>query len=542
MMLSGYKIAAKLRIGFGLILIMLVAISVLGYWGVQKLAGTSIREFKSMMNGDAAIAEHAAKCRAGVVGMRRFEKDLFVKMGTPEIQGSWEKWDAQRKFTLESLDKIEKAASLAQDIKLIKNMREKMQIYENSFSEIYKKIQSGIIKTPREADLAIIASSREIVRALERDVSGFSDTGNQRMAKITELIRSIGNRIIITLILLSVISIILGLIGSLVITNSITGPLNKVVNGLASGSEQVAAASGHVSKASQFLAEGASEQAAKLSDTSDASNKMSNQTMQNADHARESNVLMKNTRTIVSEANQAMAAVNNSMKEITDATLETAKIVKSIDEIAFQTNLLALNAAVEAARAGEAGAGFSVVANEVRNLAIRAATSAKNTSELIGKTIDRVKVGTEIITKINSTISKISSETEKVSGLLNSITNASEQQAQDIEKINQAIVEMEKVVQGNASGAEQSASTAEELNAQAEQMKSYAGELVRMIGENNRNVTPGRQKESFGFGGINRDRPAARATFKSPVQSVFNAEPEPRNLFSIGASHKEINF
>jgi methyl-accepting chemotaxis protein len=127
---------------------------------------------------------------------------------------------------------------------------------------------------------------------------------------------------------------------------------------------------------------------------------------------------MKETTQVVAEANTAMADVIRSMEKVSEASQETQKIIKDIDEVAFQTNLLALNAAVEAARAGEAGAGFAVVADEVRSLAMRAAEAAKNTASLIETTINRVNTGTELVNKTNSAFSQVQESASKVAELV----------------------------------------------------------------------------------------------------------------------------
>jgi|WetSurMetagenome_2_1015567.scaffolds.fasta_scaffold02002_4 methyl-accepting chemotaxis protein len=261
------------------------------------------------------------------------------------------------------------------------------------------------------------------------------------------------------------------------IVRSVVAPINRIAEGLNAGADQVASASAEVSSSSQSLAEGASEQAASIEETSSSLEEMSSMTKQNADNANCADKLMKESNQMVERANGSMTELTQSMDDITKASEETSKIIKTIDEIAFQTNLLALNAAVEAARAGEAGAGFAVVANEVRNLAMRAADAARNTSGLIEGTVKKVKQGSELLGRTNEAFAGVSKSAAKVADLVSEIAAASTEQAQGIDQINKAVTEMDKVTQQNAANAEESASASEQMNAQAAQMKQIAEEL-----------------------------------------------------------------
>ncbi len=282
--------------------------------------------------------------------------------------------------------------------------------------------------------------------------------------------------IIIGLVLLGVALIVIMLFG-----RSISRPISRIVEGLSENGDRVSAASGQVTSSSQQLAEGASEQAASIEETSASLEEMSSMTRQNADNARQADQLMANTKGSVSRSSQIMNELTTSMGEISTASEETSKIIKTIDEIAFQTNLLALNAAVEAARAGEAGAGFAVVADEVRNLAMRAAEAAKNTANLIEGTVRRVKDGSELVGKTEKEFREVAVNVERSSELVGEISVASQEQAQGIEQVSKAVSEMDKVVQRNAANAEESASASEEMNSEAKRLKGFVGELRSMV-------------------------------------------------------------
>ena len=300
-----------------------------------------------------------------------------------------------------------------------------------------------------------------------------------KSTKAMQTAQNIGKTMIMVILGICVL-VAIGL--AFVIVRGITKPINRIIEGLNQGAGQVASASSQVSSASQSLAEGSSEQAASIEETSSSLEEMSSMTKQNADNAGQADNFMKETSHVVSDAESSMTELITSMKEISIASDETHKVVKTIDEIAFQTNLLALNAAVEAARAGEAGAGFAVVAEEVRNLALRSAEAAKNTAELIDGTVKKIKGGSELVARTNGAFSKVAESSAKVGELIAEVTAASNEQAQGIEQTNTAVAEMDKVTQQNAANAEESASASEELSAQAEQMMEIVRELSAMVG------------------------------------------------------------
>jgi methyl-accepting chemotaxis protein len=268
------------------------------------------------------------------------------------------------------------------------------------------------------------------------------------------------------------------------VQRSISTPINRIVENLNEGAEQLSSASSEISSASQMLAEGASEQAASIQESSSSLEEISSRTKKNADNATQADRLMKESNEVVLKANRSMGELSSAMEEISKTGEETAKIIKTIDEIAFQTNLLALNAAVEAARAGEVGAGFAVVAGEVRNLAMRAAEAARNTSHLIDGTVKRIRQGSDLVVKTNEAFSEVAKGTHTVGELVSEIAISSREQAQGLEHVNKAVDGMDKIAQRNAANAEESASTSEELSAQAVQMKDIVSAMVKLVGEN----------------------------------------------------------
>ncbi|MCB2186221.1 MAG: Cache 3/Cache 2 fusion domain-containing protein [Deltaproteobacteria bacterium] len=307
--------------------------------------------------------------------------------------------------------------------------------------------------------------------------------------------------------LIAVVAAVLALAILFFFARSLTRPINRVSHGLTEGAGQVAAASSQVASASQQLAEGSSEQAAAIEEISASLEEITSMTRQNADNATMVDTLTKDANQAMGRASEVMGALTDSMSQIMRASGDTSKIIKTIDEIAFQTNLLALNAAVEAARAGEAGAGFAVVAEEVRNLALRAAEAAKNTQALIEDTVGKVSSGGQLVEQSNQAFGLMTEKIAKVAGLVGEIASASKEQTLGIEQINRAITEMEKASQGAAANAEESAAASQEMSAQAEAMRGYVGDLHAL-------VAGGRERR----GGKNRRGRTARAA--TPGQAL----------------------
>ena len=308
---------------------------------------------------------------------------------------------------------------------------------------------------------------------------------------------------------LSALAIFMGAGLGFLITRSIVSALTRIMGSLSLGSEQVSVASGQVSQSSQEMAEGASEQASSLEETAATLEEMASMTKRNADNATEANKLSTDLQTVAQGGQESMVRMTEAIERIKDSADQTARIIKTIDEIAFQTNLLALNAAVEAARAGDAGKGFAVVAEEVRNLAKRSAEAAKDTADLIVESQTNASGGVTVTHEVTGVLEEIVDGIGKVNGLLGLVSQASEEQSRGVSEINTAVGQLDSVTQNNAASAEESASAGEELSAQAREMNEMVQSLGRIIngGAAGRMEVPS-QPESF------RQRPKQRRTQK----------------------------
>jgi methyl-accepting chemotaxis protein len=316
-----------------------------------------------------------------------------------------------------------------------------------------------------------------IVENAEKGISAMVAEGNQAKQTYGEF----SSRMRVLIVGLAIGTCVFGAFLGFIVAHRISRTVSSVTTTLSSGAEQTAAAAEQVSTSSQSLAEGSSEQAASLEETSSSLEEMSSMTKRNAEHARQANELARGARHAADTGVTDMQAMATAMNEIKTSSDDIAKIIKTIDEIAFQTNILALNAAVEAARAGEAGMGFAVVADEVRNLAQRSAVAAKETAGKIEGAITKTTLGVQLSDQVAKTLHEIASKARQVDELVAQVATASREQTQGIEQLNTAIGQIDKVTQSNAASAEESASAAEEMSAQTKVLNEAVGELIALV-------------------------------------------------------------
>lgn len=261
------------------------------------------------------------------------------------------------------------------------------------------------------------------------------------------------------------------------------------IKGLDSSAHLVASTADQIAYSSQSLSSGASEQSTNLEEINLSLEDMSNMIRQNADYAKQADQLSDNGGIALKSGQNAVETMDRAMEEIKTSTIDTAKIIKNIDEVAFQTNLLALNAAVEAARAGDAGKGFAVVAEEVRNLAKRSAEAAKNTNSLIENSHLKTTQGVQAAQDVRSALTRIEEVTTNMSDLIGMVAQASGEQAQGVQQLNQAISKMDSVTKSNTTTAEQSASASEQLSSQSQHLLNVVLNLTTIAGaKSNRTI------------------------------------------------------
>ncbi len=422
--------------------------------------------------------------RMGEINSRQAENQIlvlrFMQAPTPEArQKIQEELANSAAAHNEAFQKYESTILLEEDRRLFGQLLEARKAnadVRNRLFELEEKDPAAAVAFFESAALpAYTAYSKAGTALLNFNATHGEELGRDIDAAVASAIRLLttaGIGVLVAAITLSVLNI-----------RAIVKVLAAVADSLQAGALQTTSAAGQVSAASQSLAEGSTEQAASLEETSASLEEISSMAKRNAESAGHIHEMMtQDAQANFQLVTERMTAMQKTVTEASQASQETAKIIKTIDEIAFQTNILALNAAVEAARAGEAGAGFAVVAEEVRNLAQRSAQAARETQELIERSAAKTGDTLSLYGQVSQLLTKNGEIAQNVAVAIAEVATASREQNQGIGQVTQAVAQMDQVTQKNAANAEESASAAEELNAQAHAMQENVGQLLALAG------------------------------------------------------------
>lgn len=389
-----------------------------------------------------------------------------------ELEGLSQRWTVQ-----ENKDKLKKASELSEDF--IKYQKE---IEDVTHTEAGSRMVEHDGKKMRYDAFLLATKPAPIANSMREILHGLIENQLSLVTQDKAAALSLQNRTRLFTIILVLAGIAIAAFTATLLYRNIRNLLTTTVNNLTDTSTQMASASAQVSSSSQSVAQGATEQASSLQETSATLEELASMSKQNADNAKQANQIAQETRNAANDGAKSMEQLESAMTAINESSDKISKIIKVIEEIAFQTNLLALNAAVEAARAGEHGKGFAVVAEEVRNLAQRSASAAKDTASLIEESVNKTQNGTQITKKVGESLNNIVTNVKRVTDLVAEISAASQEQAEGVNQLNTAVNQMDSVTQQNASSAEQSAAASEELSAQADGLTKIVDDLTQIVG------------------------------------------------------------
>lgn len=382
--------------------------------------------------------------------------------------------------------KIQRIQSLQglhdEDSQKLKEILKQSDEFTKTASVIYKSVmrkEVSEIKEEKQRQLGDLAKKKELLSSNMTNLSnGFSD---ELKSKIRSSLIFFGDQQFFNVVIFVIVLFVSVFIIWFVTKRTIIKPIEFAISKLIQSGDIVAKTSADMSANSRSLSEGTNEQAANIGEVSSATEEFTNMVRKNTDNANHAKSMTSRSVKIVSEVGTHMTQLSDAMNEIIESTQKAEKVIRLINEIAFQTNLLALNAAIEAARAGEAGAGFAIVAGEVRNLAARASDASNDTSQLIDLITATVANGSELSKATMLKFQENVSVSEAISRVAEEILASSNEQTAGIHEINISISEISRVIQMNSANAQTSAEAAQELEQQVGIMSDIVTQLKNIF-------------------------------------------------------------
>ncbi|EHA15056.1 methyl-accepting chemotaxis protein [Halomonas sp. HAL1] len=507
-MLSRFKIGTRLAMAFGLVSLFLLGTLIAGIMGITFTKNTA----QKTLDTDVALASNAAEIQRLSLQARRFEKDIFININSPERVADYQqRWVA----TIDEIQASFQAGSQIADKDSLNALYQQadsaLQGYEEGFMSVYRQIEQGDITETSQANLAF-GEHKDSIYQLEELADEISLVADAGVSVANEAIDAEYRLAIWQLCIFAGVALLMAAALAITITRSIVLPLRRAVEvaqrvaegdlrhdivftgrdetaqllssmahmskelttlvaSLRDSSENVLHGANEIAQGGQELAARTEQQAAALQETASSMEEMTATVRQNSDSTKEADTLAHASSQQMHSGGEEVAHSVELMREVAAASLSMNKIVEAIDAIAFQTNILALNASVEAARAGEKGRGFAVVATEVRSLASRSAASASEIRGMLDDTRKKIKLCSDQAERGATTIGETETMIQRLALLMAEVSSATREQSSGIEQINTAITEMDSTTQQNSALVQQSTTAAFSLEEQAGRLR-----------------------------------------------------------------------
>ena len=498
------KIGQRLALGFGIVIILLMLLAALAYSRIGGLSG----EIANTVNDRYPKTVIANQIKSQLNDVSRNMLNALIMTDAEQIKKEIANINAENQSNSEAFAQLEKIITDPKGkeyLKEITTIRDKFMPLQGKFIALINEDRK------EEAQLKFLFSLRPVQLKYFAALDAFLKHQNGQMEMAGSDSAKVAKSTSATILFLALVATAVSVLVAFLATRSITRPLYeavdvakrvadgdltsdiqvktgdemgqmmealrhmneslmKIVGEVRTGTETIASVSSEIASGNLDLSTRTEKQAASLQETASSMRDLTDTVKQNAEHAHQANRLALSASEVAEKGGVVVAQVVDTMGSINASSKKIVDIIGVIDGIAFQTNILALNAAVEAARAGEQGRGFAVVAGEVRNLAQRSASAAKEIKVLITDSVTKTSEGTRLVENAGITMDEVVSAVQRVAHIINEISAASTEQTAGIDQVNQAVTSMDDSTQQNAALVEQAAAAAESLVDQANQL------------------------------------------------------------------------